>query len=638
MMLKVAKWFIYLIASCFMGIAPLVAETPETDTSRQLDDFFKTHLESIAAPGFSVTVVRGEEVIFSKGYGVVTAGGETPLGDDTILAIGSLAKSFTAMAIMQLEEQGLLELDDPVVKYLPWFRSADKTLSDTITLRMCLNNTTGLSASFATIMQNQSRDADALEVGVRALSSYQMGRKPGESFEYLNEGWNVLGLIIEKLSGLSWEQYIAQNIFLPLEMDRSSSERKVLESWQISTGHYSGITPQPAAFIHIQGSLPAGSGFYSSSRNLGNYLISLLNEGRFGHEQLLSAGSVKSMWRPAALMRVLPYEMGGTGEPAHYGMGWIVMELDDKTFIGHGGEFRTMSSLALLDPESRAGVILLYNTGQLDGYTSQSNQYAAYNALRIVNGLPLSDYGIPREKDPTLNNFKPDHKLAAYIGTYLSDSGSRLDISLGGSEGLQAFLVESIYPADFDVDFVNRTNFELRNIAGTKSGYFVQTDTGVVTEVNVGGQPFRRKREMDPDRFQTHQAGSPAISFQLPVDWRVDDQEHGFIASSGDGASQWLEGEVTTATFDDWLNLLENKVGQKAADSKPVETREFRNGYFYRGVSYLKDSNGDRHHALSLYVNNRGVSYIFTLSVADEELTHAIINTLNPFLDSLYLP
>jgi CubicO group peptidase (beta-lactamase class C family) len=630
----ITKLFPCLIAAGFVTAAPVFAATPDDDLSRHLDDFFQTHLENIAAPGFSVSVVRGEEVIFSKGYGVVTAGEETPLGDDTILAIGSLTKSFTAMAIMQLEEQGLLELDDPVVKYLPWFRSADKTLSDTITLRMCLNNTTGLAASFTTIMQNQSQDADALEMGVRALSSYQMTREPGQSFEYLNEGWNVLGLIIEKLSGISWEQYIAQNIFLPLEMDRSSSERKVLENWQISTGHYSGIRPEPAAFIHIQGSLPAGSGFYASVRNLGNYMVALLSEGRFGQEQLLSADSLKSMWRPAASMRVLPYEMGGTGEPAHYGMGWIVMELDGKTYIGHGGEFRTMSSLVLLDPESRLGVALLYNTGELDGYTSQSSQYAAYNALRIVNELPLSDYGIPREKDPTLNDYRPEPELLAHTGTYLSDSGSRLDISAGGSEGLQAFLVESIYPADFDVDFVNQTNFVLRNIAGTKNGYFVQTGTGVVTEVNVGGQPFRRKREMDGDRFQTHQAGSPAISFQLPVDWRVDDQEHGFMASAGGEATQWLVGEVTTDTFDGWLGSIE----QKAVGARPAETREFRNGYFYRGVSYRLDSNGDRRNALSLYVSNRGVSYVFTLSVSDGELTQAIIGILNPFLDSLYLP
>ena len=628
------KLFPCLIAVCFMTAAPVFAATPDDNLHRQLDEFFQTHLENIAAPGFSVSVVRGEEVIFSKGYGVVTAGEETPLDEDTIMAIGSLTKSFTAMAIMQLKEQGLLELDDPVVKYLPWFRSADKTRSDTITLRMCLNNTTGLAASFATIMQNQSQDADALEMGVRALSSYQMTREPGQSFEYLNEGWNVLGLIIEKLSGMSWEQYIAQNIFRPLEMDRSSSDRKVLKSWQISTGHYSGIAPEPAAFIHIQGSLPAGSGLYASASNLGNYLIALLNGGRFGHEQLLSADSVKRMWRPAASMRVLPYEMGGTGEPAHYGMGWIVLELEGKTYIGHGGEFRTMSSLALLDPDSRTGVALLYNTGELDGYTSQSSQYLAYNALRIVNGLPLSDYGIPREKDPTLNNYRPDHDLATHVGTYLSDSGSRLDISVGGSEGLQAFLVESIYPADFDVDFVNQTNFVLRNIAGTRQGYFVQVDTGVVTEVSVGGQPFRRKREMDTDRFQTHQAGSPAISFQLPADWRLQEQDNGFTASAGHKPAQWLEGEITDGSFDDWLG----SIGHETVGGNPVETREFRNGYFYRGLSYRLDANGEPRHALSLYVSNRGVSYVFTLSVSDGELTHAIIATLNPFLDSLYLP
>ena len=106
--------------------------------------------------------------------------------------------------------------------------------------------------------------------------------------------------------------------------------------------------------------------------------------------------------------------------------------------------------------------------------------------------------------------------------------------------------------------------------------------------------------------------------------------DNGFTASAGHKPAQWLEGDIADGSFDDWLG----SIGHETVGGNPVETREFRNGYFYRGLSYRLDANGEPRHALSLYVSNRGVSYVFTLSVSDGELTHAIIATLNPFLDS----
>src|SRR5690606_30684584 len=130
-------------------------------------------------------------------------------------------------------------------------------------LRMCLHNTTGLSPSFQSLTNNQSRGADALETGVRALSSYRMTRAPGESFEYLNEGWNVLGLVVQTVAEQPYEQYIDQEIFAPLNMSHTSARRSELEAWTVATGHFAGVEPVPAGFIHIQGSLPSGSGLYS---------------------------------------------------------------------------------------------------------------------------------------------------------------------------------------------------------------------------------------------------------------------------------------------------------------------------------------------------------------------------------------
>lgn len=604
----------------------------EQDVSAVLDEFFGRHLERIAAPGFSVVVVDRNGVLLSKGYGVVTEGGSVPVTDETIMAIGSLTKSFTALAILQLEEQGLLSLDDPVTKYLPWFRSADKSQSDAITLRMCLHNTTGLSPSFQSLTNNQSRGPDALEAGVRALSSYRMSRAAGESFEYLNEGWNVLGLIVEAVTGLTYEHYLEQEIFKPLQMRQSSALRSELESWPVATGHFAGVEPVPAGFIHIQGSLPAGSGLYSSARDLGNYLRALLSNGRFNGKSVISAGSIEKMWTPGAPMMVLPVEMGGTGEPAAYGMGWIVLTIDGHRYIGHGGEFRTMSSMALLDPERGVAVALLYNTGELNAHTSESVHYAAVNALRLANGLPLSDYGIPQVPDPTLNQFQPESfSVQPYQGNYLSDAGKRLRIEAGGSEGLRAFLTESIYPADFDVDFINSTNVVLRNSAGSQPGSFDIDAQGNVKALTLRGEVFQRQELRLDDDFRAYRSATSPYFFELPDHWEVTIKDDGFTAQAGSSGELRIDGTTTSLEFEDWLQSLR----QQYPDKEISMTSDLRSGRFCQSATYSLDRAGDVRQLISIHCVDGQQAFVTTAEAPFGELTQLIIESLNRFIDSV---
>ena len=120
--------------------SPVGAQPPVTAA---LDRFLTRHLAEIPVPGFSVVVVRNGAVIFQKGYGVEVAGRRKPMTVESPVAIGSLTKSFTAVAIMRLVERGAIDLDAPVVKYLPWFQTADRRGGE-ITVRMLLHNTSGI--------------------------------------------------------------------------------------------------------------------------------------------------------------------------------------------------------------------------------------------------------------------------------------------------------------------------------------------------------------------------------------------------------------------------------------------------------------------------------------------------------------
>lgn len=623
--LRKLSLFLFLLWNCGVAMAG-------QDTATVLDEFFQQHLGKISAPGFSVVVVNRQGFVFEKGYGVAIFGETSPVSAGTVMAIGSLTKSFTALAILQLEEDGLLSLDDPVTKFLPWFRSADKSKSDAITLRMCLQNTTGLSPSFQSLTNNQSRDPAALETGVRALSSYRMSRTPGQSFEYLNEGWNVLGLIVEVVTGQAYEQFIAERIFAPLKMQHTSAVRSVLESWQVATGHYAGVEPVPAEFIHIQGSLPAGSGLYSNAEDLGNYLLALLNGGRFADEQVITSDGVEEMWADGAPMMVLPVEMGGSGEPASYGMGWIVLTIDGHKYVGHGGEFRTMSSMALLDPERGVAVALLYNTGELNGYTNETPHHAALNALRLASGLPLSDYGVPRQADPSLNGFLPDASIVdTYTGTYLSDSGRKLRLMSGGSEGLRALLSESIYPADFDVDFVNSTNVVLRNIAGAQSGNVDIDMNGNIMAVNLRGESFRKQSARPDESLRSYRSSSTAYSFELPEQWQVTQMNDGFSASLEADNGYSIVGEATEIGFREWLVLLREKYPGR----DPGVSSELRNGRFCQNVALSFERANVARQAISIHCVDGNRTFVTTAEVPFGELTQIVIEPLNRYLDSL---
>lgn len=490
----IGLYMVLMLSFTSIAVAACDSTNNANDMETRLDHFFQQHLSRIKAPGFSAVVIQKDKVLLCKGYGTQGIDGEIPVTKNTVMTIASFTKTLTAMAVMQLEEQNLLDIDDLVIKYLPWFQTSDKTMSDTITLKMCLGHSTGIKRQQSKIVHSKTTGPDALEKGVRDLSSYPMAFEPGTSFGYVNEGFNILGLIIEKITGMPYEQYIAKNIFSPLSMSESAMDKKVIESLQPATGNCPGIIPTPAPFIHVQNSLPAGSGTYMSADSLGHYLQAMANGGQYQGTQVLSKQSIQKMWTPTTPPFPLPYSMGGADTPVQYGLGWVIMDIEKHNYYFHPGDYRNMSCHTLIDPENNLAVGILYNTGILNKYTSQSSAYACYNALQIAKSLPLSDYGIPKDKDPTLNDFIPKNlDVKKYMGTFFSDKKNQMIIKAGGTEGLQVFTSGGVYQADYDVDFINDTDFVMRNITSNTKGSFTQSENGQITSVNLGREVYNRK-------------------------------------------------------------------------------------------------------------------------------------------------
>jgi len=184
-----------------------------------LDAIVEAQMQKHGLPGVALAIIDGDEIVYSQGYG--WADRNRPMTSQTKMFIGSQSKSFTALAIAQLADQGVLDLDAPVQTYIPWFRVADEEGSVQITIRHLLNHSSGLSdAGFPVVLSKNT----SLEESVRALESANLTAPIGSTFQYFNMGYSVLAYLIEVASDQSYSDYIRDHILMPLEMDNSTAD------------------------------------------------------------------------------------------------------------------------------------------------------------------------------------------------------------------------------------------------------------------------------------------------------------------------------------------------------------------------------------------------------------------------------
>lgn len=202
--------------------------------------------------------------------------------------LGSTSKSFTAMAMMQLVEAGKLDLDATVHQYLPWFELADQDAAARLTVRHLLTHTSGLStnAYFGLSIDEETTK----ESVVRQLKSVMPSTPPGDRFQYSNTNYVILGLIVESVSGQTFERYIQEHIFQPLGMAHSFTAQESARGNGLSHGHqYLFGFPVARSFPHNPSEIPAGF-IISSAQDMGRYLLAVMNGGQLGEQQPTLSG------------------------------------------------------------------------------------------------------------------------------------------------------------------------------------------------------------------------------------------------------------------------------------------------------------------------------------------------------------
>lgn len=396
--MKIKKYLFPAILSCAVLALihqiinkPAMAKSTSSNTSyNAIDAYVEEQMQRLNIPGISMAIVEGEQITHERGFGQARQGNESPT-PQTPFFIGSLTKSITALAVMQLVEADKIDLDAPVQQYLPWFNVADPQASELMTVRHLLNQTSGLPTSSGEIQMADFDDSpDAAERQARALSTIKLSHPPGSAFEYSNANYNLLGLIIETASGETYADYVQKHIFVPLEMHHSYTSLAEAKKDGLATGHRfwfaipfaSRNTPVP------EGSLPSGQ-IISCSEDISHYMIALLNGGYYGDIQILSEKGIAEMQHGIAEDNVMGISMG------KYGMGWFVDESGKTRLVWHSGTTPDFGAFIALLPDQKKGLILLFNANN-HWFTPVLSDFGA-GAAAILSGnqpTPIKFVGI----------------------------------------------------------------------------------------------------------------------------------------------------------------------------------------------------------------------------------------------------
>ncbi len=353
-------------------------------------------------PGLALTLVKDADVIYARGFGVTSVeDGGLPVTPQTLFRLGSNTKPLTTTAVMRLVEQGKLDLDRKITDYIPWFALRKAGAADHVTLRLLLSHMAGLPEGPAAY--NGRRDPQGLEAQVRVdIAQYPLVAPPGTLYSYSNLGVNLAGYVAETVSGQPFPDLMQSLVFDPLEMCRTTFDPTVAMTYPLAQAH--DLQADGALRVyHDPGDNTAnypGAFAMSTALDLANFMIMLMQQGRFGDQQILSPRSVSTMHTPHADL----YLDSGL----HYGLTWDLEMYKGIRRVFHEGGYKTVGSKIILAPDAHVAAVLLYNRDHDFVETRDATLNLMFDQL-----LDLT------QECPSLPPVEPDRSLwPRYTGSY----------------------------------------------------------------------------------------------------------------------------------------------------------------------------------------------------------------------------
>lgn len=381
MRLLIGAVCISILLSAFSGEIQAKGQMDFTE----IDRYAEKEMDIQAVKGISYAIIKDGKVVHKKAFG--KSGLQAKMKPDTPVRLGSLSKTITAMAVLQLADRKTVSLDERIGNYLPWFELKDRKAAGQITIRHLLNHTSGISGNDGLLRLAQNK-TKTIKDTVRSLQDLELRGEPGKDFEYSNLNYTILGAIIEEVTGKSFKAYIEDNIFAPLEMSHSYLTVQEAQKDGLSKGYGSwfGIL-SPSYMPYMENAVPSGL-MISTAEDLAKLLTVMMNNGESSNGMpILSESAVKEMNKPVGKIDFF--------ENSLYGMGWLSRETNGVRVVGHPGD---LDSIARTDmymiPGKKLGLVVLSNTN--------TGTFAPGSSHRITEGilaLMAGNKPVPGEKD-----------------------------------------------------------------------------------------------------------------------------------------------------------------------------------------------------------------------------------------------
>jgi len=471
-----------------------------------------SHIESLSekleqkrknhhVPGMAIVIVKDNQLILSKGFGVSDIENNTPVTEKTLFGIGSTTKAFTANLIATLVDEGKMSWDDPITKYLPYLKFKLENEKDQITIRDMLSHQTGFTRFNLLYANGEVGRDDMLKAAIKAepWAGFR------EKFLYTNLMVTGAGVAAAHSIDTDWESLLESRLLKPLGMKNTTARYKTAQEHPLLSKGYMWLDEQnkhkKLAMHNITNIGPAGS-INSNVEDMAKWLMLQLNKGKYDGNQIVSATQVEETWSPQI----------NVGNGATYGLGWMMRDLQGQKMVVHDGSVEGYSAIVALLPESNMGFVLLTNLTQTP---------LLAESISLVFGT-LLDTNEDKDLSP-----KTSVSYDEYVGKYMANFASFKNV-------LFDFHIENGIPF---LNVPGQTDYELLPPDENGLMFFKVTNTVSVSfDKNEAGNVSALRMQQNGMNFELQKQGVPIIA-------EIDAQE--LQKYVGQYTSELFKGDIT---------------------------------------------------------------------------------------------
>ena len=414
------------------------ASSQEQLTYELLDSYIQSAADDFEMPGLAVGVVKDGEVVFLRGYGFSNTVTKKKVDENTLFAIASCSKAFTAACLAMLVDEGKISWEDRVVDLYPGFQLFDPYITRELMVRDLLSHRAGYETFDGDLLwygTDYSRE-EVLRRFRHRKNEYSLREKYG----YSNIMFIAAGEVIHAVTGMTWDEFVTERIFLPLGMDNSTTTNRGFEEMaNVAWPHLDG---QPMSFINYDNSGPAAS-INTSASELLMWISLMLNKGTWNDSVVFTEAQYYNLVSPNTITRQGKAETVDGTHFYTYGLGWAMKDYDGRKIIDHGGGLPGFHSKVVFVPEENLGYVILANeiSALVPALEHDLLDFHLNDSLGwVAKYLPYKNMQEQREaarweqmEQERVKDTRPSLPLESYTGTYEDEMYGKAEIRMSGN-------------------------------------------------------------------------------------------------------------------------------------------------------------------------------------------------------------